>query len=179
MARPVNRKCLHCALQLVADEARQVHGPDKDGCWEEAVCHRRRSHYRNRQRNNQRRRQERRIAGKPTQSLNFEHLIEVELPEPETLAAFLIFVRRNLRSPVHAIGAEVWQQSQIIGKIQLRHTAGMRSADLTGYLQQMQQQLYESFGVERFEDTFVEIQPEECPIDPCPLRSTSSSPIQD
>ncbi|MGA7934923.1 MAG: hypothetical protein WCA35_15360 [Kovacikia sp.] len=170
MARPVNRKCLNCALQLAADEARKVHGPNGDQCWEESICHRRRSHYRNRQRNNQKRRQTQRLLNKTARSSNFDGLIEVALPEPETLAAFLVFVRRNLRAPVHAIGAEIWQQGQLIGKIQLRHTAGMKSLDLTNYLQQMQQQLRESFGVERFEDTFVEIQPEDCPIEPCPLR---------
>ncbi|UBF30404.1 hypothetical protein K9N68_34975 (plasmid) [Kovacikia minuta CCNUW1] len=172
MARAVNRKCLHCALQLVADEARRVHGSEGDGCWQESVCHRRRSHYRNRHRNNEKRRQERRLNSKTARSSNSGQLIEITLPEPESLAAFLIFVRRNLRSPVHAIGAEVWQQGQMVGKIQLRHTAGMRSTDLTAYLQQMQQQLHESFGIERFEDTFVEIQPEDCPLDPCPLRPT-------
>lgn len=168
MGRSVSRICMKCALLLVEEAKAQP-------CWNPNVCHRRRSHYRNRQQNNEKRQQERRLAGKVAPSLNPDHLLEVTLPEPETLAAFLMFVRRNPGSPIHAIGAEVWQQGRLAGRIQPQHTIGMRGPDLNAYLQQMQQKLQEAFGVERFEDTFIEIQPEDCPIHSCPLRPTFAS----
>jgi hypothetical protein len=92
------------------------------------------------------------------------------MPAPETLAAFLVFVRRNSGSPVHAIGAEIWQQGRLVGRIQLQHTMGMRGPDLSTYLQHMQEKLHVAFGIERFEDAFIELQPEACPIPSCPLK---------
>jgi len=172
MGRSVSRICMKCALLPVEEAKAQP-------CWNPKVCHRRRSHYRNRQQNNEKRQQERRLAGKAAPSLNPDHLLEVTLPEPETLAAFLMFVRRNPGSPIHAIGAEVWQQGQLVGRIQPQHTVGMRGPDLNAYLQKMQQKLQEAFGIERFEDTFIEIQPEDCPIHACPLRPTlANNPIE-
>jgi hypothetical protein len=169
VARPVNRNCLHCALKLDANQARQVHGVDGDGCWHESICHRRRSHYRNRQQNNKKRQQERRLLLKEVPK-QVDGVYELRLPAPETLAAFLVFVRRTPGSPVHAIGAEIWQQGQRVGRIQLQHTMGMKGNDLSVYLQQMQLKLREAFGIERFEDAFVEIQPHDCPIAGCPLK---------
>lgn len=163
MGRSVSRICMKCALLSVEEAKAQP-------CWNPNVCHRRRSHYRNRQQNNEKRQQERRLAGKAAPSLNPDQPLEITLPEPETLAAFLMFVRRNPSAPIHAIGAEVWQQGRLVGRIQLQHTVGMRGPDLNTYLQQMQQKLQEAFGIERFEDTFIEIQPEDCPIQSCPLR---------
>jgi hypothetical protein len=163
MGRSVSRICMKCAL-LPIEEAKA------QSCWDATICHRRRSHYRNRQQNNEKRQQERRLVSKAIPASNSDQLIEVTLPEPETLAAFLVFVRHSSGSPVHAIGAEVWQQGRLAGRIQLQHTVGMRGPDLNAYLQHMQQKLQEAFGVERFEDTVIELQPEDCPIQPCPLR---------
>ena len=95
------------------------------------------------------------------------------------MAAFLVFVRRSPGAPVHAIGTEVWQQERMVGRIQLQHTTGMRGPDLNTYLQQMQQKLEAAFGIERFEDTFIELQPEACPLQTCPLRPTpAASPTE-
>ncbi len=171
MARPVNRRCLHCATKLSADEARQVHGLEGDGCWHESVCHRRRTHYRHRQQNNEKRQQERRLSRKESPVPDTNAVYEVRLPAPEALAAFLVFVRRNSGSPVHAIGAEVWQQGRLVGRIALQHTMGLRSQEMSTYLVQMQQKLHEGFGIERFEDVFIERQPEDCPIASCPLTT--------
>jgi hypothetical protein len=97
-------------------------------------------------------------------------VLEVSLPCPDTLAAFLVFVRRNPTAPIHAIGAEIWQRDRLVARIPLQHTVGLRGPDLTAYLQQMQRLLRDSFGLERFEDTFIERLPEQCPIRPCPLH---------
>ncbi len=45
MARSLNRKCLECS-KLSVEEARQLHGPQDNGCWDDSRCHKRRSHYR-------------------------------------------------------------------------------------------------------------------------------------
>lgn len=166
MGRSISKICMKCAL-LPIEEAKAQH------CWNPKVCHRRRSHYRNRQQSNEKRQQERRLAKKADPSLNSEQLIEVTLPEPETLAAFLMFVRRSPGTPVHAIGAEIWEKGRMVGRIPLQHTAGMRGPDLNLYLQQMQEKIREAFGIERFEDSFIEIQPADCPIPACPLRHNS------
>ena len=55
MPRRINKKCVECP-QLSTDEAKQVHGEAGDGCWNEDLCHRRRSHYRNRREVNEKRR---------------------------------------------------------------------------------------------------------------------------
>lgn len=167
MSRAINRLCMKC-VSLPIEEAKA------QPCWNPAVCHRRRSHYRHRQQQNEKRQQQRRLASKVTPALSPNQVIEVALPEPETLAAFLVFVRRHLSAPVHAIGAEVWQQGRIVGRIQLQHTAGMRGPELNKHLQQMQQKLQAAFGIERFEDTFIELQPEACPLQNCPLRPTAA-----
>jgi hypothetical protein len=91
-----------------------------------------------------------------------------------------VFVRRHEGAPIHAIGAEIWQsgphgqEGGIVGRIPLQHTMGMTGPDLTDYLGQMQQKLIETFGIKRFEDSFIEIQPHHCPIEPCPLKPVAS-----
>ena len=55
MPRRVNKKCVECA-QLSAADARQLHGNQRDGCWDEKRCPRRRSHYRHRRALNEQRR---------------------------------------------------------------------------------------------------------------------------
>lgn len=172
MGRAISRLCVKCALLPIEEAKAQA-------CWNPTVCHRRRSHYRHRQQQNEKRQQERRLDSKSTPTLHPDQIIEVTLPEPETLAAFLVFVRRSPGAPVHAIGAEVWQQGRMVGRIQLQHTTGMRGPDLNTYLQQMQQKLQVAFGIERFEDTFIELQPEACPLQTCPLRPTpADSPTE-
>jgi hypothetical protein len=174
MPRPINHKCLQCAKKLEADQARQVHGSEGDDCWVEALCHRRRSQYRDRPKKNERRRVQYRLERKSV-PLRDVGMFELEMPAPETLAAFFVFVRRHEGAPVHAIGAEIWQsghlgQKGLVGRIPLQHTMGMTGPDLTDYLEQMQQKLMETFGIKRFEDSFIEIQPQNCPIVPCPLK---------
>ncbi len=157
MARSINPKCLACS-RLSAPEAKQIHGPEGDGCWNEKTCHRRRSHYRHRGDNNLRRRSVK--IAPPTFG------IDVETP----LVAYLYLYREKRQdAPLHAIAASVWQGSEKKLEIEPIHCAGMRNQQVNQYLQKIQLELDAQFGIKKFESV-LRLEPVECPIENCPLK---------
>ncbi len=176
MGRPISRKCQNCA-NLSVEDAKELHGPEGDGCWDPAICHRRRSHYRRRQELNAERRLQRRDARKNAseemglrpQTKDFAR--EFELPSaPAMLSAVLVLYRQHENSPVHAVGAEVWQGNCKILEIQPVHCMGMRADHVGAYIREMLQRVHSQFGIGRFEDVVKEIPVSQCPIVPCPYH---------
>ncbi|MEH2092317.1 hypothetical protein [Nostoc sp.] len=51
MPKPLDPKCQLCS-KLPTTQAKLLHGPQGDGCWNPKVCHNRRSFYRHRSQNN-------------------------------------------------------------------------------------------------------------------------------
>ena len=163
MARHVNLKCLECA-QFSVIEARQRHGLEGDGCWDESRCHRRRSHYRNRRDNNASRRSQYQL-GKSTN-------VPETLTVPLTLkpVAYLYLHRQKRQdAPLHAIAISVWEGNQLVLEVEPIHCAGMRNQQIQSYLMEVLKTLRERFGITKFEPE-IRLEPTECPIQPCPLR---------
>jgi hypothetical protein len=96
--RSLAKKCLSCAA-LSFDEAVALHGEGGDNCWDERICHRRRSHYRHRAENNFQRRR----------SYKAKKVLQIEIAPPTTYSAVLVLYRARKDTPLHAIAAQIWQ----------------------------------------------------------------------
>lgn len=187
MARPVNRKCQHCAT-LPVEEAIALHGVDGDNCWNPADsrelgydCHRRRNHYRHRHDDNQTRRRMRKLqkqaAVQPSHQLQGSQTepleagpLELRLPStPFPYAAVLVLYRQAKDAPVHAVTAEIWQGDRKVKQLNVVHCMGMRGNEVTTYIREILEQLHQQFDVSRFEDVIKEMPVEKCPIAECPL----------
>jgi len=195
MARPVNRKCQHCAT-LPAEEAIALHGSDGfdgDNCWNPADCrklgydcHRRRNHYRHRQDDNQTRRRMRKLqkqAIQPDQNQLAQNQLQQIQHNPAALdpiefsppslpfpyAAVLVLYRQGKDAPVHAIAAEIWQGDRKVNQINAKHCMGMRGNEVTAYIREILEQLHQQVGVSRFEDVIKAVPVEQCPILGCPV----------
>lgn len=193
MARPINRKCQHCAT-LAVEEAIALHGSEGDDCWNpgdcrqlDYDCHRRRNHYRHRQDDNQTRRRMRKLH-KQNQEAQYQEAqyqegqaiatdresIEFN-PPPFPYAAVLVLYRQGKDAPVHAIAAEIWQGDRKVKQINAAHCMGMRGNEVTAYIREMLEHLHQQFGVSRFEDVIKEVAVHHCPIEGCPISQMSST----
>lgn len=173
MPRKVNPKCLQCA-QLSIDQARQIHGPGGDGCWDESRCHRRRSHYRNRRDNNAVRRSlyQQQLQQEQQQP---EHL-EVPIDLKPVAYLYLYRVKRQ-DAPLHAMAISVWKGNQRLLEVTPIHCAGMRNQKLQEYLRDVLKSLNEHFGITKFEPE-IRMEPAECPIEDCPLKPQASNVLE-
>ena len=167
MPRRVDPKCLECA-QLSVIEARQQHGPEGDGCWDDSRCHRRRSHYRNRRDNNASRRSQYQ-QGKST---NVPETLTVSLTL-KPVAYLYLYRQKRQDAPLHAIAVSVWEGNQRVLEVEPIHCAGMRNQQIQGYLMEVLNALKQRFGITKFEPE-VRLEPMECPIQPCPLSPEKS-----
>ncbi|MEO1133577.1 MAG: hypothetical protein AAFX40_12830 [Cyanobacteria bacterium J06639_1] len=174
MARSVNPACQLC-WRLSTEEARSLHGPQGDNCWQDSHCHNRRSYYRNRTarvRSQKRHRMER--LGKESPELF------LELPTT-TLAVMTLYGDRVGRSAAgevnerwripHAISAQLWHDQELIAKIEPMHCFGLSRRQI----QQMNARILNLFSerlgqpVTGFQE-LIERPKLDCPIRPCPLH---------
>ncbi|MGP1373857.1 MAG: hypothetical protein ACTS3T_13595 [Almyronema sp.] len=173
MPRRVNPKCLACA-QLSAAEAQQRHGSTGDNCWNEKICPRRRSHYRNRKDNNSKRRS--RYRQQISQSADGEW-VEMEIPLVLPAVAYLYLYRDKRKdAPLHAIAASVWQGDVKLMEVKPIHCAGLRNRQIQTYLSQVLAQLGDRYGITKFEPA-IRLEPLECPIGGCALRHLPSDGV--
>jgi hypothetical protein len=160
MARSIDSKCLSCAA-LSCSEAIVLHGGLGDGCWDERVCHRRRSHYRHRIANNfQRRRNYRQ-----------KKVERIEITPPIHYSTVLVLYRARKDAPLHAVAAQIWQGNTMVSEIPAIHCLGMDSRAVSAYLKNILVTLKNKYDLDRFEEQVLELMPERCPIVPCPLHS--------
>jgi hypothetical protein len=96
MGRPVNPKCWECSL-LDSKTAKELHGEAGDGCWNEKICHRRRSHYRNRADNNQKRKSHY-VSVKATRRQELRSSITIKPAAPPIA---LLYLYRESRKDAH------------------------------------------------------------------------------
>jgi hypothetical protein len=196
MGRRAPQKCVKCAL-LSIEDAIALHGPNGRGepCWNPNVCHRRRSHYRHRDENNRKRRTGRISASQmtsssatspatspitspptspsnPSISATSSAVVEVDLlPSPHTSSAVLVMYQATADAPLHAIGAEVWLGNEKKAIIKPVHCLGMRSPQIKEYIaQRMLPILHQHFGIMAFEREYKVLHPNQCPLEPCPLK---------
>ena len=165
MARTFNATCWQCS-QMPVDAARQLHGDAGDGCWNEKICHRRRSHYRNRPDNNQKRKANYAtslVKDPPPQKTSIK-------AKPKAPPIALLYLYREARkdSHLHAIAISVWQGDQKLEDVPATHCMGMTNNQIRGYLQEVLAELNPKYGIKNFEPE-IRYDPKFCPIYPCPL----------
>ncbi|MEM9007688.1 MAG: hypothetical protein AAGE59_29705 [Cyanobacteria bacterium P01_F01_bin.86] len=176
MPRKIDPKCLACARLSIA-EARALHGPEGDGCWQEQRCHRRRSHYRNRRDINAERRsvyrqvvEEKKVASAPA---------TLTIPMPLNPVAYLYLYRQKRQdAPLHAIAVSVWQGDQRLLEVTPIHCAGLRNQQIQAYLVEVLGTLRQKYGITKFEPE-VRLEPSECPVANCPLNNHPSQEVNE
>ncbi|NER80340.1 MAG: hypothetical protein F6K42_12320, partial [Leptolyngbya sp. SIO1D8] len=149
-------------------EARQVHGPEGDDCWQEARCHRRRSHYRNRRDVNAERRSLYRQEVAEKQADNAPDTLTVPIPL-KPVAYLYLYRQKRQDAPLHAISISVWQGDQRLSEVTPIHCAGLRNQQIQAYLMEVLGKLRQQYGIIKFEPE-VRLDPAECPIANCPLK---------
>ena len=168
MARSLNPKCLACS-QLAAAAAQQIHGPEGDDCWNPKRCPRRRSHYRNRRENNAKRRAERQQS--KVAAMADTAVETVAIQSQATPVAYLYLYREKRKdAPLHAIAASVWWGEEKVLEVDPLHCAGLRNRQIQSYLERTLGYLRSRYGIIKFEPE-IRLEPQECPIKGCPLKS--------
>jgi len=167
MPKKAPLKCQNCAT-LSMDQVHALHGADGESekCWDAKLCRAKRSHLRQRDRINQQRKLTRQEAVLAT--------LDIEVPEPlltRVFAVLVIYRDPGAESPVHAIGAQVWQGKTQILKVNPIHCVGMVPSQVHEYIRKMLSVLDEGYGIKKFASE-ERLDPENCPIEPCPKRPT-------
>jgi len=165
--RRPNQKCLQCA-QFSVEEARRLHGIDGDGCWDERLCHRRRSHYRNRRDVNAARRGSYRQAVQQKQAATSVDTLSIPMTV-KPVAYLYLYRQKRQDAPLHAIAVSVWQGEQPLLNITPIHCAGLRNQQIQAYLVDVLKNLRQRYGITKFEPE-IRLEPTECPLDACPLK---------
>jgi hypothetical protein len=157
--REIPDKCVRCSLMSMPQVHEKHGGPE--GCWDPNVCYARRSHAKNRDRRNLARSLKGRVGA----------TAEIQVEGPQLLYGVLVIYRpAGAMTPVHAIGAEVWNHEGRVRSVGVRHCLGLTPGKLMAYVQRMLRHLRRVCGFRQFA---VEIRREvfECPIRPCPHYS--------
>ncbi|NJN11490.1 MAG: hypothetical protein HC815_27350 [Richelia sp. RM1_1_1] len=158
-SKPTPAKCRKCAM-LSAQKAKELHGENGDKCWNPAVCYSRRSHARHRDRRNQTRNMKR--AGTIENiTVDIQELSEIRF------ATLIVYRPPGESTPVHAVGAEIWQGQKLHAKIQPIHCVGMVRSQILSYVKKMLEVLRTNYGIKKFASQ-ERLNPDMCPIRPCP-----------
>ncbi len=175
MARRVNKKCLKCSL-LDAEEARQLHGAEGDGCWDDLKCHKRRSHYRHRGDRNFKRALSRQLQQKVDTPETLQ--LSADLSESTYFPLLILYTDRPLRRKgkvlLHALAAELWFGTDQRAKIEPVHCIALSQEQVGQLTQQILKKFAEYCGTGEKFTVFSEIicrDMQHCPIRPCPLHS--------
>ncbi|URD53612.1 hypothetical protein [Chroococcidiopsis sp. CCNUC1] len=154
-ARAIPDKCLKCAT-LSAEQAQAIHGVDGDRCWNPAVCYSRRSHARHRDRRNSSRNQKR--------SRQLEQIeVETEATTAQFFAVLVVYRASGTDTPIHAIGAEIWQGQQKYGEVKTIRCGGMTPSQVHAYVKKMLSVLSENYGIKKFAAQ-ERLDPQLCPV---------------
>lgn len=168
MPRKIEPKCLVCS-RLSSQEAQRIHGEEGDGCWDPAVCYRRRSHYRNRGDVNAKRRGQRLVARAQAEAGASDlqtFVVPVVLP---TVAMLYLYREARKNAHLHALAITVWRGEEKVAEVPPIHCVGMTNRQVNQYLRDVLEVLNQQYRITQFEPE-IRLEPSECPIDPCPLR---------
>ncbi|MEL6385592.1 MAG: hypothetical protein AAFQ89_24645, partial [Cyanobacteria bacterium J06626_18] len=149
MPRKIDPKCLDCA-QLSVTEARELHGPEGDDCWQEQRCHRRRSHYRNRRDINAERRSLYRQGVEEKRAAIAPDTLTVTIPL-KPVAYLYLYRQKRQDAPLHAIAVSVWQGDERLLEVTPIHCAGLRNQQIQAYLMEILNTLRQKYGITKFE----------------------------
>jgi len=144
---------------LGAEQARVLHGPDGDGCWNPAVCYSRRSYARHRDRRN-------RLRSK--KGTNPQLVVDQDF-QGLYWAVLIVYRRAGTDTPVHGVGAEIWQGQERVGMVPPIHCGGMVATQVHEYVHKLLNLLGSSYQIEKFA-SLERLDPALCPIRPCPCH---------
>jgi hypothetical protein len=161
VAKGLPEKCRKCAM-LSAEHAQKLHGEDGDRCWDPSVCYSRRSYARNRDRINQTRSRKRK--GKELEEL----AIEFEPLATWVFGVLVVYRKPGADTPVHAVGAEIWQGQEKVAIVPPVHCVGMVPSQVHQYVGKMLSLLETRYGIKKFASQ-LRLDPELCPVRPCPV----------
>ena len=160
--RALPEKCRKCAM-LSAEQAQMLHGIEGDGCWNPTVCYSRRSYARNRDRINQTRSRKRK-EGEPEQiPVQFEPLSQL------VFGVLVVYSKAGVDTPVHAIGAEIWQGQEKVAIVPAVHCVGLVPSQVHQYAGKILTVLEERYGIKKFASQ-TRLDPQLCGVRPCPLH---------
>jgi hypothetical protein len=138
-----------------------------DGCWQDVVCHSRRSYYR---------------KGRSQAVRRRSQIEEIIVPVPEVSYVVLhTYVEKPRQVSdevlIHALCAELWIGNQPMAMTQPQHTFGLSPRLVKEYARQLLEALYEQYGQGRrsgFERYAREEQHSvsQCPVRPCSYHAT-------
>lgn len=167
MARHINPKCLKC-IDYSRSEAKHIHGPQGDSCWQDNTCDSKRSHYRNRKGNNANRRGER--ADQKVEQTEVETTETISVPvQAPPVALLYLYKEKPKDAHLHALAVSVWQGSEKLAEIEPIHCMGMTNTQVRNYLKEVLKVLRDRFGITEFEPS-IRMEPSECEIAECPLK---------
>jgi hypothetical protein len=163
MARPTQLKCVACS-QLSAKDAQKLHGETGDRCWNAARCHDRRSYYRNEVRAG-------RLSLRPRRRQKVDDALPLVNVHPVTARPYAVlhYYRQAKDSPLHALGAELWQDGKAVARINIIHCIGLTPSQIVELARQILTQFSQTAGTKVRVEADVELEPMLCPLNPCPL----------
>ena len=167
MARHIDPKCLEC-IDYSRSEAKRIHGPHGDDCWQDNTCDSKRSHYRNRKKNNAIRRGERADQKVEQTEIKTTEIFSIPVQAPPVALLYLYREKRQ-DSHLHALAVSVWQGSEKLAEIEAIHCMGMTNTQVRNYLNEVLKVLRDRFGITEFEPA-IRMEPSECEIAECPLK---------
>lgn len=168
MGRSPNETCWACSL-LTAAEARKVHDASVggDGCWQDALCHSRRSYYRRGRGQGVRRRSQIEEIIVPVPEISYV-VLHTYVDQPRQVSDEVV---------IHAMCAELWMGNQPKAMTQPQHTFGLPPRLVKEYARQLLEALYQQYGQGKrsgFERYAREEQHavSQCPVRPCAYHAT-------
>lgn len=173
MSRPIRRKCLTCS-HLTTEEARRLHGPKGDQCWDDLKCHKRRSHYRHR-----RERNVKRVSSRQSKNQSdLPEIIRLPTDTPQVGAILILYLDEPHHSQkitsVHAVSVELWIGQEPQAKIEPVHCFSLSAQQFNLLGKQILKTFAEHYGDDKELKFFAEVVRHDmlnCPIRPCPLYS--------
>lgn len=167
MARRIDPKCLKC-INYSRAEAKRIHGPQGDGCWQDNTCDSKRSHYRHRKESNAKRKGE--YAEQKATRTPAETAETLSIPvQAPPVALLYLYKEKPKDAHLHALAVSVWQGSKKLAEIEPIHCMGMTNTQVNRYLREVLKVLRERFGITEYEPP-IRMEPSECEIADCPLK---------
>jgi hypothetical protein len=153
-SKTIDPKCIRCAL-LSGETAKSTHD-----CWVPGACPSKRHYIKNREGISQQRRKKR-----------IEVVHQVVMPQV-VYGNLLIWRELRQDSPIHAIGADIWDGERRVAVVSPVHCAGWLPSQVHAYVQKTLNLLENEYDFQKFAGQIIE-HPEQCPIRPCPLHSSA------
>lgn len=98
-----------------------------------------------------------------------EIAVEFEPLSQIVFGVLVVYRKPGADTPVHGIAAEIWQGQEKIAIVPPVHCGGLVPSQVHAYIGKMLGILEERYGIRKFASQ-TQIDPDLCPIRPCPLH---------